>query len=227
MDGTYRHELKYTIHHGDYLILQPRLRTVLQLDSHAGPSGVYYIHSIYFDNYQDKALREKIDGVQKREKFRIRWYNDNLSFLTLEKKMKVNDLCMKFDAEISLEQCKRILKGDTGWMLTSGNALLQEFSCKQKQLLLQPRVLVSYRREPYVYAPGNVRVTFDSHVRTSLYDRDFFRASRTDIDADDSGQIILEVKYDRYLPEIVRDLLQLGRFRQNAFSKYGVCRRYG
>lgn len=70
---------------------------------------------------------------------------------------------------------------------------------------LRPRVLVSYVREPYVYAAGNVRVTFDSNIRTSLFQRDFLDGALPDIIATDApGDIILEVKYDAFLPEIIR-----------------------
>lgn len=59
MSETYRHELKYTVDWGTYCSLRQRLKTVLKPDSHAGPNGCYHIHSIYFDNPDDKALREK------------------------------------------------------------------------------------------------------------------------------------------------------------------------
>ena len=109
MQGKYRHELKYNISFGEYMILRPRLKAVLKPDPHADTNGFYQIHSIYFDNYHDKALREKIDGIQKREKYRIRWYNNDKTHLTLEKKMKINDLCMKFGTKLNEEQLKMII----------------------------------------------------------------------------------------------------------------------
>ena len=93
---------------------------------------------------------------------------------------------------------------------------------------LRPQVLVSYVREPYVYGAGNVRVTFDSNIRTSLFRRDLADGPIPDISAADSpGAAILEVKFDAFLPEIIRSLLQTGTLRQQAFSKYGACRRFG
>ena len=65
--GAFRHELKYALSLGDELALRRRIRAVIPHDAHAGPDGRYRIRSIYFDNIYDKALREKIDGVQKRE----------------------------------------------------------------------------------------------------------------------------------------------------------------
>ena len=106
--------------------------------------------------------------------------------------------------------------------------LVRELYCKMKTQQLRPRVLVSYVREPYVYGAGNVRVTFDSNIRTSLFRRDFADGAVPDISAADSpGAAILEVKFDAFLPEIIRSLLQTGTLRQQAFSKYGACRRFG
>lgn len=228
LTGKYRHELKYAITSADCLALRQRLRTVMKADPHAGADGCYTIRSIYFDNYRDKALREKIDGVQRREKFRIRYYNDDFSFITLEKKIKHNELCMKLDAPLTQAEFRSILQKPGSWMLSHPAPLVRELCCKMNTQQLRPRVLVSYVREPYVYAAGNVRITFDSRIRTSLFQTSFADGALPDISAADApGDIVLEVKYDAFLPEIIRQLLQSGNLRQQAFSKYGACRRFG
>ena len=228
LTGSYRHELKYQINPADHHALRQRLRTVMKCDPHTGADGLYTIRSVYFDNYKDKALREKVYGVQKREKFRIRYYNDDFSYITLEKKIKHNDLCMKIDAHLTVEEYRRILQEPGAWMLKHPQPLIRELYCKMKTQQLRPRVLVSYVREPYIYEAGNVRVTFDSHIRTSLFQRDFSDGAISDICATDTpGDIILEVKFNAFLPEIIRCLLQSEELRQQAFSKYGSCRRFG
>jgi len=224
----YRHELKFTIPYADYLSLRGRLRKIMIADPHAGASGLYRIRSIYFDNSDDKALREKIDGIGKREKFRIRYYNDDFSFITLEKKMKIDSFCLKYDAEISEDECRRILNGDLAFMKDHPQELVRELYAKMNYQRLRPRVLVSYVREPYIYRPGNVRVTFDSQIRTTLFHREFLTKRVSDISATDTPQeMILEVKYDAFLPEIIQDMIQTPGIRQQAFSKYGACRRFG
>ena len=226
--GTYRHELKYLISFADYLAIRQRIRPLMKLDENASKDGKYLIRSIYFDNADDKALREKKDGVQKREKFRIRYYNDDFSYITLEKKMKHNSLCLKLDAVITEKECRKLLVGDTGWMITHESDIVRELYCKMNSQQLRPRVLVSYIREPYVYEAGNVRVTFDSHIRTSLFHREFLEEKTYDISVlDNLGEIILEVKYDEFIPKVIVDLLQTKGIRQQAFSKYGACRRFG
>ena len=186
LPGSFRHELKYRDRRGGILALRSRLGPVMRRDGHACGDGRYLVRSIYFDNCDDKALREKINGVQRREKFRIRYYNDDLSFITLEKKLKYNDLCCKLDAPLTEAECRALLAGDTEWMPEHPSELVRELYCKMLCQRLRPRLLVSYLREPYVYAPGNVRVTFDSRIRTSLYGRGFLPGEIGGVSAQDS-----------------------------------------
>lgn len=227
-EQRYRHELKYAISHSEYLAMRARIGKLMEPDPHASDSGTYRIRSIYFDNDDDKALREKINGNEKREKFRIRYYNDDFSFITLEKKMKIDDLCLKIDERISEEECRKILNGDLKWMPDHPSELVKELYAKMIYQRLKPKVLVSYLREPYIFKAGNVRVTFDSEIRTSLYHRDFLTKEVRDISATDTPQdMLLEVKYDAFLPAVIQEMIQIKGIRQQAFSKYGACRRYG
>ena len=235
-DRHYRHELKYKISYPDYLAMRSRLRPVMKADPHASAEGRYLVRSVYFDNLNDKALREKIDGVAKREKFRIRYYNDDLSYIVLEKKMKIGSRCLKYSAPITEEECRKILNGgrisvtsgDLAFMKEHPQELVRELYAKMTYQQLRPRVLVSYTREPFIYPAGNVRVTFDSDIRTSLFRREFLTGEAAGISATDEPQdIYLEVKFDAFLPEVVQDLIQVKGIRQHAFSKYSASRRYG
>ncbi|MBO4775445.1 MAG: polyphosphate polymerase domain-containing protein [Lachnospiraceae bacterium] len=224
----YRHELKYAISYPDYLAMRDRLGKIMKKDPHTNEDGKYRIRSIYFDNCDDKALKEKINGVAKREKFRIRYYNDDFSFITLEKKMKIDNLCLKYDAPISEEECRKILNGDLAWMKDHESELVKELYAKMSYQRLKPRVLVSYEREPYIYTAGNVRVTFDSKIRTTIFHQEFLTKEVDDISATDTPEdMFLEVKYDAFLPEIIQDIIQVRGMRQQAFSKYASCRRFG
>ena len=224
----YRHEMKYSISYGDYLALRNRLRRIMKSDMHTSSDGLYHIRSIYFDNDEDKALKEKVDGIAKREKFRIRYYNDDLSFIVLEKKMKINNKCLKYDAVLTEEELRNILNNDLEWMKSSDDELIKEFYAKLKYQRLKPRVMVSYTREPYIYKAGNVRITFDSNIRTSLFQKDLIDQKINDIGATDTeNSMIMEVKFDAFLPGIIQDLIQLKGIRQQAFSKYTACRTFG
>ncbi len=221
-----RHEYKHRINYADYLVIKSRIKHLAKQDAHVGEDGKYTIHSLYFDNLSDKALREKLDGVDRREKFRIRYYNDDTDYIRLEKKSKIHGLCDKQAAPLTKEEVIRICNGDISFLLASGQPLLQELYAKMKSQLLKPRVIVDYEREPYVYAPGNVRVTFDSHIRTSLYHNTLFEREYFSVPAEDDS-IILEVKYDAFLPEIMEKAVRVPNRQASAYSKYAICRRFG
>ena len=221
----YRHEWKHEISYCELLAIRTRLRAVMQPDPHA-KDGRYLIRSLYFDNPNDKALREKLDGVNRREKFRIRYYNGDPSVIHLEKKSRLNGLGTKFSADLTREQAQAIVDGETDWMLRSDAPLVRELYCKMKYQGLRPRTVVDYTREPFVYGPGNVRVTFDYDIRTGLADTDFLSPRCVTVPAGDAP-IILEVKWDAFLPSVIRDAVQTPGCRAGAFSKYAQCRIYG
>ena len=221
----YRHEWKHELAYVDLLAIRARLRAVAQPDPHA-TGGKYLIRSLYFDTPTDKALREKVDGVNLREKFRIRYYNLDPSFIRLEKKSKRGGLGTKYSAPLTEVQTRAIVAGDIDWMRDSPHALIQELYCKMRYQRLEPKTIVEYTREPFVYAPGNVRVTFDYDLHTGLGRTDFLDADCVTIPAGDAP-ILLEVKWDDYLPSIIRDCVQTPGRRVTAFSKYAQCRIYG
>lgn len=221
----FRHEWKHEINYTDLLVLRQRLQAVMQPDPHA-VGGSYFIRSLYFDNLADKALREKIDGVNRREKFRIRYYNRDTSLIHLEKKSKWNGLGNKQGAVLTVQESQAVVDGDWDWMLDSGKPLVQELYSKMLSQGLRPKTIVDYTREPFIYAPGNVRVTLDYDIRTGLNCTDFLNPNCVTIPAGNSP-IILEVKWDEYLPSVVRDIVQLDGRHTAAFSKYAVCRIYG
>ena len=221
----YRHEWKHEITYADLLSIRQRLRAVAETDPHA-KDGKYLIRSLYFDNIKDKALREKVDGVDRREKFRIRYYNgDPTAVIHLEKKSKLNGLGTKYSAPLTMDEAQKIVDGDIDWMMDSPHSLIQELYCKMRYQGMKPRTIVDYTREPYTYRPGNVRVTFDYGIRTGLRSTDFLDPGCVTIPAGDAG-IILEVKWDEFLPSIIRDAVQTPGRRVCAFSKYAQCRIY-
>ena len=101
-----RHELKHQINLREDLVLSQRLRKLFPHDKNAGLDGTYRVTSLYFDTPYDSALREKIDGVNRREKFRLRYYGMDTSFIRLEKKYKISGLCGKRSARMTQEQVK-------------------------------------------------------------------------------------------------------------------------
>ncbi len=221
----FRHEWKHEISWSDLIAIRQRLRAVASPDIHA-IDGKYFIRSLYFDDPLDTALREKLDGVNRREKFRIRYYDLNTDLIHLEKKSKQNGLGNKAQADLTAEEAQAIVDGRLEWMADSERALVRELYIKMRNQGLRPKTIVDYTREAFFYAPGNARVTLDYNIRTGLSCTDFLNPDCITVPAGDAP-IILEVKWDEFLPGIIRDAVQLTGRHSAAFSKYAACRIYG
>ena len=222
--AKYRHEYKYPITAADYEMLKRRLRTFMKIDKHAGPTGEYVIRSLYFDNYADKAYFEKVNGTNPRAKFRIRIYNWSDNFINLEKKVKCGELTQKLQARLTREEYDRIITGDIDWMRDDGRGVVAELYAQMRGYSLKPKTLVEYTRTPFIYDPGNVRVTLDRSIRSGIFSGNLFEPTPLV----HAGELdVLEVKWDEYLPDIIRYLVSpISRDRQSV-SKYEICRKFG
>lgn len=220
-----RHEFKYSISNIDDHIVATRLRKVFRHDIHANKEGFYRVSSLYFDTPYDKALRQKLDGMSQREKFRIRYYNDDLSFIRLEKKIKINKMNAKFSTMLTKEQVACLLQGNIDFLLTSEDELMIELYSKMKGQLLHPKTIVTYEREAFQYVPGNVRITIDRNLRTTLNPLHFLNPSTPHMDVE-REYTIFEVKYDEFLPEIVKLAIHIPNRLARENSKYALSRRF-
>ena len=220
----YRHEIKHIISPGDAAAIRANLSVVAQIDPHAKEKGYYCIRSLYFDDPLDTALHEKLDGVNERKKYRIRYYNDDLSYIMLECKMKRDGVGCKPQERLTLEETEKIMRGDIGWMITSKRPLLMALYVDMKLRRMAPKTVVEYKRVPFVYGPGNVRVTIDWAIRTGA-PRDFLNPNGLTLPVEDDVTL-LEVKWDEYLPSVIRKAAALKSRTPTAFSKYAACRMY-
>jgi len=220
MEG--RHELKHYVNAADCAQLRTRLRAIAKPDEHAVENSGYDVRSLYFDNYSDKVVVEKLSGQSRREKFRLRYYNRDASFIRLERKSKANKLCYKETAVVTQEQCMSILAGEYECLKAPESPLLMDLYAKIRFQNLRPKSIVDYHREAFVFRAGNVRITFDSSIRTSNSVTRFLDPHLVTVPA--AGAIIMEIKYDAFLPDIIRDALQIGWRNQAEFSKYVVSR---
>ncbi len=221
-ETKFRHELKHYINYSDWMQLRGRLKHLAKPDENTGPTGGYMVRSLYFDNYRDKAVTEKLMGASRREKFRFRYYQEDDSFIRLEKKSKLKRLVGKETVELSATECTDILNGDYGMLMDTSHPLLAELYTKIVTQQLRPRTIVDYHREAYVYKPGNVRITIDSNIRTSEHVHDFLDPKCVTIPS--ANIVLLEIKFDEFLPDIMRDAVQIGDRRETEFSKYIVSR---
>ena len=222
MEQKFRHEYKHSITPADMVTLRMRLSAVMQHDSFT-VGGKYFIRSLYFDNIFDKALFEKLNGVNQREKFRIRYYNGDTSFIRLEKKAKFGGLSSKLRAQLTYGQADLLARGIP--VRSSKNELIDELAFKMDTQLLKPKTIVDYTREAFVYPAGNVRITLDYNIRTGMDPTELLDPNCVTVPTGED--IILEVKWDEYLPSAIEQAVQLGSRQTSSFSKYAACRIYG
>ena len=142
----------------------------------------------------------------------------------LECKIKRDGVGRKPQERLTLEETQAILRGDIDWMVKSGRPLLAALYADMKTRRLRPKAVVRYKRIPFVYKPGNVRVTIDWDIRTGP-PRDFLNPAGTTLPVEDDV-ILLEVKWDEYLPSVIRQAAALKSKMPSAFSKYAACRVY-
>ncbi|MBP3415175.1 MAG: polyphosphate polymerase domain-containing protein [Clostridia bacterium] len=219
-----RHELKYLISYRDYFLLSSRLARFMKRDKNSGDDG-YFIRSLYFDDIYDSCYVEKEDGIGRRRKYRIRIYNLDDDVIKFEIKDKFDSYISKSSANITIEQCKKLVVGNFDFMLNSDSKTLRMAFVDARTKLLRPKVIVDYSREVFVGEEGNVRITFDKELRAGIGSFDIFSAKVPTIPAIEDDRLILEVKFDDYLPEQIRELLHPVNRWQTSESKFWRCRK--
>ncbi len=219
---AYRQEIKQLLSPAQALLLEQRIAAIMQRDTNAGENGSYYIRSIYFDTLDGNAYNEKKMGICEREKIRIRFYNFNTDSLKLEKKEKRETLIHKDTLTIDPKTANELLNGNFESLLSLKQPLAKEIYGKSKEQKLVPAVIVDYSRRAYTYPVGNVRITFDSCLQSQNINEDFW--SRGTLHSVLDNNVILEVKFNKFLPEHIRQIITSVPGQRIALSKYTLCR---
>ena len=223
----YRHEIKFIISKQMSLILKQRLALAMNVDKNSvNLDNAYFIRSLYFDDINSTAYYEKIDGVLYRKKYRIRIYNNDSSFIRLERKWKHNNMTSKDQLKISKENCINLLTNqfDNIDKELLNNSLMKEFITDIKVFGLKPSVIVDYKRLAYTYHISEVRITFDERIKSGLYNCNLFNMNRITYDVIDNNEVVLEVKFNEVLPEHISIILQTIPMYRQAVSKFALCR---
>ena len=224
-----RHEYKFQINEMDLALLMSRISPIMKRDRHTGSKGYYHIRSVYFDDYWDTCYQKNEAGTDPRAKYRIRIYDAGTERITLEKKVKERGKTRKVSAPLTLEQAQMLIEGRCLPMdqqtFSDYPQLLQQFLVLMQTRMMRPKVIVCYDRIPFVDKNGNVRITFDKNIAASTDFSHFFENDLLKVPILPPGIQLLEVKYDEFLPRVIRSQLELGHLRQETFSKYYLCRK--
>ena len=226
MENGYRHEYKYLISRADAELLKLRLPRIMERDPHAGEAGRYTIRSLYFDDFSGGAYFEKMDGIAERTKYRIRFYNYDSSVIKLERKDKKGHLTRKAAQTITKNDARALEYALSSGCPDTPEGLTEELRLACSGKGYRPRVLVDYDRTPFVCHSGNTRVTIDENLRTRPYIAHLFASPRAMIPVLDPDQVILEVKFDDFLPGYLAAALADIPKAPMAISKFALCMNF-
>ncbi len=223
MEKNFRHEYKYLISRESARLLKMRLPHVMQRDPHAGETGQYTIRSLYFDDLAYGAFEEKVSGVDNRIKYRIRCYNYDDQIFKLEKKEKKGHLTRKTAQKVSKADVISLQKNPRQRCPHYSAGLAEELRLACVSKGTKPVVLVDYDRTPFVSVYGNTRITLDENLRTIPYAADIFAPATPAVPVMEPDQVILEVKFDDFLPGHLAAALADIPKAPMAISKFAMC----
>lgn len=217
-----RHEEKFLLTPGEAAYAQRLLDGLLRRDSYSA-QGAYYIRSLYFDTPGDGDYMDKVLGVSDRRKVRLRLYDTDAPRVRLELKEKSGSYSHKTGLWLSREEAEALIAGDASVLLRQDTAAARRAWTQFARMPRRPAALIDYERTAWTMPVERVRITLDSHVRaarsSALFD------PRVPMLGVHSGEaVILEVKYDRYLPGYVRQALSTIGGQGMSISKYAAAR---
>ncbi|MBR6755551.1 MAG: polyphosphate polymerase domain-containing protein [Peptococcaceae bacterium] len=225
-DKKPRHELKYLCSETQLAVLKSRITTILSKDAHSLQSNGYWVRSLYFDDYHNRCYHENESGTDPREKFRIRIYNHSSARISLELKRKEHGMGKKFSCPLTMEQYNLLIQGHSLPDFNNLPPLLRKFVLQMQTTQLRPAIITDYFRTPFVFPNGNVRITFDQYISSSVDFTHFFDEQIAKRPILPTGTHLMEVKYDEYLPDFIYRTLQTENLRQTTFSKFYLARKY-
>lgn len=217
----YRNEWKYSLHEGEIARVEHRIGAVLDRDVHAGGDGRYGVHSLYFDDLSNACANETEAGDGERFKYRIRYYDQDPTFLRLERKEKRYGGCFKLSCRITPEECGQLSRGEVSDLLyDEKRPLLRRFAADILRRGFSPRVIVDYERIAFVEPISNVRVTLDLNIAVSKEYGRFLHGDYLKAPLLRKGQHVLEVKFDDILTGYIKQSVYECNLQQRSFSKY-------
>lgn len=215
---TFRHEYKFVIPYEEMLTLRNKLDDLLTLDQ----GGSYKVRSLYFDSHDEKDYFDKLNGEMIRKKIRLRIYNINSDKVKLEVKGKYDYHQLKESLIINRVDAERIINGGYNILLSYDNDLARRIYLYLSEGY-KPKVIIEYDRIAYI-TTTTTRLTFDFNIKRSNDYEKFFTNDINYLDIVDSKDVVLEIKFDRFLEPYIADILNSYNGRYQSVSKYMMGR---
>lgn len=221
-----REEKKFLIGAEEFIALSHRLGQIMQEDPHNGTHG-YCIRSLYFDTVYDGDYFDKLDGVELRRKIRLRCYDPHADYAMLEMKQKQGAYQMKRSLRISREDAVALTKGHYGPLLHYDEPFAAECYARMHTYGYRPKTIVEYQRKAFIAKENKIRVTFDHNLVSTESCPDLFDPQLNMNPVLDPCDVVLEVKYNGFLLDYIRRILNPVDRSELSVSKYGLARQNG
>lgn len=220
-----RKELKYYISYNEYVILSNFLRKILKQDKHNKDSSKgYYVRSLYFDTLGNKSFEDKMAGIEERTKYRIRVYNTKAKWVKFEIKSKFNNSVVKETTVIRRMDAAEVQNMNYEVMMKYNNPVLNKAYQEFKKRHYRPVVMIDYFREAFTYDLNKIRIVFDKFLKSTSIQLDIFHKDPFPTQKLKNGIVIMEIKYNNFIPGFLKQILQIPSFERSAISKYCIGR---
>lgn len=223
MNKVYRKEKKFLINLEEQKKYSAWLEKIMIQDGHNGSDG-YVIRSLYFDTLNDKDFEEKEQGIQIRRKIRLRIYDPNQNFAKLELKQKDGEYQLKRSLSLTKEDAMELINENYGVLLKYKEPFAAECYGIMQMLCYRPKAIVEYNRKAFIAKENEIRVTFDSKIRTNEVNYNIFDKSLVLNPVFNSNNTVLEVKYNGFLLSYIKELIGKVDRSETSVSKYCISR---
>lgn len=218
-----RKEIKYILPVEILSALSQKLDVLLDRDRN-GRDGVYTVRSQYYDSIWDRDLRDNLSGLMEKQKIRLRIYSSEDQTAKLEYKCKSGEDGEKLSLTVTRQEALEMEGGRYAWLVEREEPLASYLYARMNRWAYVPKTIVEYRRLAYSSPVSSLRITMDTQIRGTMYPYGLFdeRPQYVPLMEEDLG--ILEVKYDRFLPDHIRQALRDIDHMAESNSKYTRAR---
>ena len=226
LNSVLREEKKFLISVDEFMALSHKLGQVMFSDSHNGTHG-YMIRSLYFDTVYDGDFFEKQAGVELRRKIRLRCYDPDADYAMLEMKQKQGANQMKRSLRLSRADALKLTRGDYSPLLEYKEPFAAECYALMTYRCYRPKTIVEYNRKAFIAKENKIRVTFDNNIVSTESSFNLFDPKLNMNPVLDKYNVVLEVKFNGFLLDYIKRLLNPIDRSELSVSKYVLARQNG
>ena len=226
MNEVLRQEKKYLMNIVDCERAVGLLQQVMIKDPHNGAEG-YRIRSLYFDTVDDTDFYDKVEGVELRQKVRLRIYDPAADFAMLELKQKEGQYQRKRSLRISRGDGEALAEGRYDVLLKYDESFAAECYGLMNRKCYRPKTIVEYRRKAFIAKENRIRITIDSNISATEMNTNIFSPQLNMYPVLDRFNAVIEVKFNGFLLSYIKNLTEIADRSELSVSKYCLARSAG